>query len=130
MRAHGVPHFADPESSGQLPKETPLQLGVSGSVLEAAENACRRLLPNGGQPTQADLQQSWRDFRSFARCMRRHGVPSWPDPTRYPQHPERPTFDLQPVGIDPSTPQITTRIHDCAPLLHGNNPQHLGERGS
>jgi hypothetical protein len=35
-----------------------------------------------------------------------------------------------PVGIDPNSRQISTKIHECAPLLHGNNPQHLGEGGS
>jgi hypothetical protein len=87
--------------------------------------------PNGDSgPTSAELQQSWSDMTNFARCMRSHGVPNWPDPTRYPAHPERPTFDLQPVGIDPRSPQISTQIHQCEPLLHGNNPQRLGEVGS
>jgi hypothetical protein len=130
MRSHGVANFPDPTGSGQLPKETPEQLGLSPSRLQTAQSACRRLLPNGGQPTQAALQQSWTDFLAFARCMRRHGVPNWPDPTRYPQHPERPTFDLQAVGLDPSSPPISTKVHDCVPLLHGTNPQRLGEGGS
>jgi hypothetical protein len=130
MRSHGVANFAEPTSSGQLPKETSEQLGVSSSQFQTAQNACRHLLANGGQPTQAALQQSWSDFLSFARCMRRHGVANWPDPTRYPQHPDRPTFDLQAVGVEPNSPPISTKIHDCMPLLHGNNPQHLGEGGS
>jgi hypothetical protein len=130
MRSHGVPNFADPNGSGQLPKETPEQLGVSGSRLQTAQNACRHFFANGGLPGQAALQQSWVDFLSFARCMRRHGVPNWPDPTRYPRHPDRPTFDLQVVGIRPNLPPTNTEIHDCLPLLRGLNPQHLGEGGS
>jgi hypothetical protein len=112
-------------------KETPQQLGVSSPAFQTAVGACNHLLPNGDSgPTQAALQQSWSDFRSFARCMRRHGVENWPDPTRYPQHPERPTFALQTSGIDLSSPEVTTKIHACVPLLHGNNPQRLGEGGS
>jgi hypothetical protein len=131
MRSHGVPSFPDPTSSGGIPKETAQQLGVTISQFESAQSACVRLLPNGGSgPTAAELQQSWSDMANFARCMRAHGVPSWPDPTRYTAHPERPTFDLQPAGIDPSSPQFTTQIHECEPLLHGNNPQRLGEVGS
>ena len=129
MRSHGVSNFADPNGNGELAKETPQQLGVASSRYQAAQSACQRLLPNGGQPTEADLRQSWSDFRKLARCMRSHGVPNWPDPTRYPQHPERPTFALQTVGIDPSSPQITTKLRECVPLLHGNNPQRLGEAG-
>jgi len=130
MRSHGVLNFPDPASDGTIPKVALQQLEVSGSQLQAAQSGCRSLLPNGGQPTQAALQQSWRDDRTFARCMRSHGAPNWPDPTRYPLHPERPTFDLRAVGIDPNAPQISAKIHDCQPLLHGNNPQHLGEGGA
>ena len=129
VRSHGVSSFPDPTSSGGIPKETPQQLGVSSSQFQAAQRACPHLLSNGGQPTRAELQQSWSDFRRFARCMRSHRVPNWPDPTRYPSHPDRPTFNL-PVGIDLNSPQISTAIHECEPLLHGNNPQHLGEGGS
>jgi hypothetical protein len=62
--------------------------------------------------------------------MRRRGVPGWPDPTRYPQHPDRPTFDLESVGIDPNSPQLSRQIHECAPLLGGVNPQDLGQAGT
>lgn len=131
MRSHGVSSFPDPASNGQIPKVALLQLGVSGARFQAAQNACAHLFPNGpgSQPTQAALQQSWNDFRSFARCMRSHGVTNWPDPTRYPPHPERPFFDLQSVGIDANSPQLSTEIHACLPLLHGNNPERLGAGG-
>ena len=127
MRSHGVLNFPDPTSDGAIPKVALQQLGVSSSQFETAQTVCLHLLPNGGQPTRAALQRSWNDFRAFARCMRSHGVPTWPDPTRYPQHPERPTFDLQAAGIDANSSQITPKIHECEPLLRGNNPQHLGE---
>jgi hypothetical protein len=130
MRSHGVTNYPDPASSGELAKESPQQLGISGSEFQTAQDACVRMLPGGGQPTRAELRQSWSDFLNFARCMRRQGVSNWPDPAPYPQHPERPTFDLQPVGIDPNSPPITIKIHECEALLHGNNPQHLGEGGS
>ncbi|HYW25990.1 MAG TPA: hypothetical protein VE953_17590 [Terriglobales bacterium] len=131
MRSHGVPSFPDPAGAGGIPKETPQQLGVTSSQLQSAQSACMHLLPTAGSgPTSAELQQSWRDMGNFARCMRSHGVANWPDPTRYPQHPERPTFDLQSVGIDPNSPQMSTPIHECVPQLHGINPQHLGESGS
>jgi hypothetical protein len=127
MRSNGVMHFPDPSSNGQIPKKTPQQLGVSSSRYQAAQRACARLLPNGGNgPTQAALQQSWSDMLSFARCMRSHGVRNWPDPTRYPRHPDRPYFNLTAVGIDPNSPHIIPKIHKCLYLLHGTNPQRLG----
>jgi hypothetical protein len=130
MRSNGVTSYGDPSSTGVLPKKTPQQLGVSGSQFQSAQSACQHLLANGGQPTPALLQQSWKAFREFAGCMRHHGMPSWPDPTGYPQHPDRPTFDLQSVGIDPSSPQLGRQIHECTPLLGGVNPQHLGQGGA
>ena len=126
MRSHGVSRYPDPASSGAIPKVSAQQLGVSGAQLQAAQRDCQHLVPNGGQPTPAALQQSWTDFLKFAQCMRGHGVSSWPDPTRYPAHPDRPYFDLQRAGIDLNSPQISAKIHGCLPLLHGNNPQHLG----
>ena len=131
MRSRGVLNFPDPSIGGAFVKETAQQLGVTSSQYQAAQDACARLLPNGDNgPTATELQQSWTDMASFARCMRSHGVTNWPDPTRYPPHPERPTFNLQPVGVDPNSPHITVEIHECEPLLHGNNPQHLGQSGS
>lgn len=127
MRTNGVPGYPDPSSDGTLVKETPQQLGVGTSQFQAALSACRHLLPHGGQATPAALRQSWSDFRSFAVCMRRHGAPGWPDPTRYPPHPERPTFDLQAAGIDPSAPRFASGIRACLPQLHGTNPQRLGQ---
>jgi hypothetical protein len=126
MRAHGVPSFPDPASNGAIPKVALQQLGVGTTQFQSAQRACSRLLPNGGQPTATALQQSWSDFRAFARCMRRNGLTTWPGPTPYPQHPDRPTFDLSSVGLDPSSPQVTTGARRCLPLLHGLNPQHLG----
>jgi hypothetical protein len=127
MRSHGVPNFPDPNSSGGFPKATLRQLAASNPHYQAAQRACAHLLPNGGSgPTQAQLQQSWSDELKFARCMRSHGVSNWPDPTRYPQHPDRPYFNLSAAGIDPNSPHIMTKIHKCLYLLHGNNPQHLG----
>jgi hypothetical protein len=140
MRQNGVPDYPDPDSSGQIPKRTPPQLGVSPSRLQAAETACQHLLPGGGQLTQAQIQQrdqqEWARFRDFTRCMRSHGVTDWPGPTPYPQNQARPIFDLQPgdgpqpVGIDPNSPQISPKVRACVGVLQGDNPQHLGQGGS
>ena len=46
----------------------------------------------------------------FAACMRSHGVPNWPDPTL---DRGRAVFDPQAVGIDPNSPQISAKMHDC-----------------
>jgi hypothetical protein len=140
VRQNGVPNYPDPDSSGQVPKRTAQQLGVSLSHFQAAETACQHLLPGGGQPTQAEIQQrdeqEWARFRNFTQCMRSHGVTDWPEPTPYPQDQARPIFDLQPgdgpqpVGINPNSPQISPKVRACVRVLQGDNPQHLGLGGS
>jgi hypothetical protein len=121
MRSHGVPNFPDPNSSGVLPKSQMAQLMAGSPMFPAAHRACEHLLPNGGQPTQAQVQQAWNDMRNFARCMRSHGVPNWPDPAPTSQQDQRPFFHL-PDSIDPNAPQITTKIRACQHVVHANNP--------
>ena len=86
---HALPRGAkdpDPDSSNELanglPKVSLQQLGVSSSRTHSW-NACERLLPNGAK-TPAQSQQDLNAMRRYARCMRFHGVPTWPDPTYAP----------------------------------------------
>ena len=124
MRSHGVLNFPDPDSSGLIPKVSLQQLEVSGARFQAAQTACRRLLPlsnQPGPPTQTELREAWNDTLKFAHCMRSHGTRNWPDPARDSESPDRPAFYL-PVGIDLNSPQTTTKLRRCEPLLHGWSP--------
>jgi hypothetical protein len=122
MRAHGVGQFPDPSSSGAIPKRSLQQLGVSSMVFQAAEKACRHLLPNSGQSSQAWDQAALDALWSFARCVRHHGVPSWPDPLAEsdPGQPGTPGFprDL-PAGIDTNSPIVKRAMHRCQHFLAG-----------
>jgi hypothetical protein len=80
MRAHDVPTYPDPGTGGVLPKKTPQQLGVSSSEFQAAQGACIHLVPNGGKPTETQVQQYRSTMLIYARCIRTHGVPNMPDP--------------------------------------------------
>ena len=118
MRSHGVPAYPDPNSSGQLPKITPAneaQLGVSDSRFQTAQTACQALWPYQG-PTQAQQRQELTDALRFARCMRSHGVPNWPDPTTDPDSGfvEFVIHSTQ-VGFDPRSPspQILAKARGC-----------------
>ena len=46
---------------------------------EAAQQACKQYLPNGGEPPKMDPEQV-EQARQFAKCMRENGVPDFPDP--------------------------------------------------
>lgn len=133
MRSHGVPDWPDPDSTGAFPKRQLEHLGDSDAQLQAGQTACLNVLPNGGvgPPTQAQVAQAWMDLARFATCMRSHGVTDFPDPTDSPQHPERPTFDLAAVGLDPNSPQVSRQTAVCQPLLQGaSDLQNLGLGGS
>jgi hypothetical protein len=121
MRSHGVPNFPDPGGNGAIPKMTSQQLGVSDSQFQAAQGACAHLL----QPTEAEVAQVMSGMLDFARCMRSHGVPNWPDPTT--SHgagsapgtdgsPGQPLFEIP--GIDPMSPQVSNAADACSHLLH------------
>jgi hypothetical protein len=111
IRSHGVSQFPDPDSSGAIPKVTLQQLGVGSSQFQAAQSACVSLL----QPSNAQVQQTLSGMLDFARCMRSHGVHSWPDPST--DSDGQAAFDLH-GRINPDTPQMDTKSGLCAHLLH------------
>ncbi len=109
MRSHGVPDFPDPFSRGGVPKVTPQQVGVSNSQFQVAERACAQLL----QPTQAQVPEIMTGMLNFARCMRSHGVPNWPDPST--DSSGQPVFNIP--GIDPDSPRVSNTADECTHLL-------------
>jgi hypothetical protein len=127
MRSHGVPDYPDPGSNGALPKTSAQSLGVSDSRFQAAQSACQPELPaaasfqqqaqqclQAGDCPQALVQQMLTADRAFARCLRSHGVPDWPDPTVGSEG--RPVFNLVPAGITHSqthSPPISDKLAEC-----------------
>jgi hypothetical protein len=110
VRAHGVPRFPDPASNGQAPPKRSLgQLGVSSARFQAAQTACRRLLPSGGQPpSQAEQAQVRAQALRFAQCVRAHGLPGFPDPGSDGRIP-----DPASVGIDQGSPKFEAANQAC-----------------
>jgi hypothetical protein len=62
------------------------------------------------------VQQIRVDMMKFARCMRSHGVPRWPDPVV--DHQGRGSFDT--AGIDTSSPRTSAEIDDCNHVYPAN----------
>jgi hypothetical protein len=122
MRSNDVFNFPDPDSKGELPKNQVARLAASSPQFVPARRACGHLLPNGGEPTAAQVRQAWNDMRTFASCMRSHGVPTWPDPTATSPQDSRPFFHSEEVGIDPNAPQVIRAMHACQHVLDTNNP--------
>jgi hypothetical protein len=118
IRSNGVPNFPDPVVNPYgvvtFPRPGSTVGTASQSRLQAAENTCRHLLPSGSQPSQARQQQQLSNELRFARCMRSHGVPKWPDPTKIGTEYE---FDLNAENISPGDPQTEAAERTCQSQL-------------
>jgi hypothetical protein len=131
MRSRGVPAFPDPASNGRLPKISPQRLGVSGAQFQAAQRACQHLLPTtvtsgrleqceaAGVCTPAETQLMLNAGLRFARCMRSHGVPKWPDPTADSQGRVAFAISVSKDGFDPHSARIGTKTNECGHFMPG-----------
>lgn len=116
LREQGL-DVSDPEPGRNLPRLAP-GAKVDRGKLQDALRACREFAPNGGQPWQLDPEQVER-VREFARCMREHGVPEFPDPDADGR--------IQPgkAGLDPQDPAVRAAFDTCREVL-----PNLGRRGT
>jgi hypothetical protein len=115
----------DPNSNGAF--RMPPVLGAAArqsQPFQAALNACKHLYPTFGQaPSQAQQQQMTAKLLSFARCMRSHGVPDFPDPDSYGQIPTGPNG---PQGVATASPQYQSAYQSCKPLVAGLPSKQTG----
>lgn len=81
MRAHGVPNFPDPSPGG--PSVIPNWINPQAPAFQTAQKACAKFLD--GSSSQASASESRKlELLNLAKCMRTHGLPSFPDPTTSP----------------------------------------------
>jgi hypothetical protein len=87
VRAHGVPGFPDPivgrNGVATFPDSAP-------RVPDAAQRACRSIvarIPPDYTTTQPVSAGDFHELLLFARCVRAHGVPDWPDPNALGEFP-------------------------------------------
>jgi hypothetical protein len=114
IRAHGVPSYPDPNSKGQFVIQNGSNdptANVSTTVLNAADKACRKLLPPAmAQGPSAQGQGSTTSELKFAECMRSHGEPNFPDPA------SNGSFTL-PAGMNAESPQFKNAGKACQSLM-------------
>jgi len=80
---------------------------------QAALQACRKFLPGGGPPalTPAQQAEAAKAMLSFASCMRKNGVPGFPDPNGEGR------FPLGILGkLGSSPPALARAYQSCASL--------------
>jgi hypothetical protein len=75
VRAHGVPHFPDPNAKGEFE----FGIDVTRAVWGRAINACKALQPPGSLSAKRTPKQQTASLR-FAQCVRENGVKDFPDP--------------------------------------------------
>jgi hypothetical protein len=129
MRTHGVPEFPEPTEGHLLIRRSDHNGHVTGvnpqsAQFQTASKACAKLSPKGGKPPspaeQAKLQEK---ALQFARCMRTHGVPSFPDP-EFSRSGGGVGIRIGgrksgPSGIDPSSPRFQAAQKACQSIMPG-----------
>jgi hypothetical protein len=115
MRDHGIADFPDPQQGGGTIRIKP-GTGGPGSDLDpnnprfkSASEACSSLLP--AEPSQDQpSQKAWATMLRYARCMREHGFPTFPDPE------PGEGFNIDPgelVELDPNNPRFQAANKAC-----------------
>lgn len=91
--------------------------GIAALATATLIAACGSNSPgSSGASASSNRAQARRDGLSFARCMRSHGVPRFPDPT-----PNSGAIDLNAAGINASSAAFTAAQAACKglqPLKH------------
>jgi hypothetical protein len=114
MRKNGVPGFPDPVNG-----EFNLQVTPGGALdptspqWKAAQQACKSLEPPGLQSGSAQSNQQQSQALKFAACMRKNGVPDFPDPQT-----QGGGFIVG-EGVDSNSPQFQSALTACRKLQPG-----------
>lgn len=131
LRQHGLPGLPDPvvvssgPAKGQIALDKPALATYPSSVVDRATTACSAALAalSGGRDA-APSTQELQDLLAFARCVRNHGVPNFPDPN------SQGGFNLAGTGINShelSQAELAA-ARTCLPAAHGQ--VHIPIQGS
>jgi hypothetical protein len=119
MRSHDVSDFPDPTISPggavaiQVNGGPGSDLNPHNPTFKAAKRACRALLPTEDQASSIPAQKIAAEL-TWARCMRAHGVPSFPDPN------SQGVFNRS--KFNESSPAFQTASKACASLQAAVGP--------
>jgi hypothetical protein len=119
MRDNGVTNFPDPQVNGN---HLTLQITPSisaSSAFKSAQKACAYLVPAGAghinSPSPAEQTARAEGLLAFAACVRKHGFPSFPDPTSRQLTLEMITH----AGINLQQPAVLQAGNACVSVSHG-----------
>ena len=80
MRSHGVSSFPDPNPNGSGFNTSAPGLNPSSPAFEAAQTACRDLLPVKHVQSGPPSAQAYARLLHWAKCLREQGISGLPDP--------------------------------------------------
>ena len=113
MRAHGIADFPDPSAGGgiQISGGGPnSDLNPGNATFVAAQNACQKYSPVQ-QPSAAAQAQLQAQALAFSACMRKHGVPNFPDPQFLSGGR---VLEKITSGVDPNSPRFQAAQQKCS----------------
>jgi hypothetical protein len=123
MRNHGVTNFPDPvvkSTAGSTSVSIAINPSITGQpAFKSAQAACGHILPKGGAGpanTPAQRQARTQALIAFARCLRAHGFPNFPDPDSSGELSQE---AIERAGINFHTPALLTAGKGCASVTHG-----------
>ncbi|MBP8535858.1 hypothetical protein [Streptomyces sp. MK37H] len=113
LRDNGVPDFPDPAADGSILLDPSSGIDVKGDAYKKAEKACERLMPEGrrASPPPGGMP----DLTKYVDCMRKNGVPEFPDPKGGGFAPEE-------AGIDVKSPEFRDAHKACRQHLPAGAP--------
>jgi hypothetical protein len=120
IRAHGVHDFPDPSPGGgfNLSDQPGSDLNPSNPALQASMLACAKIgVFAKGNPTPERQRQYTAELLQFARCVRGHGVPNFPDPSSLGPA-QGVGFLINRNTLDPHSPTVQAAINVCQSVLH------------
>jgi hypothetical protein len=115
MRSHGVPNFPDPTTS---PREFKNAFSTQSPAFRAGMGVCGHLLPRGGRASQNATHSRTQiaAMLAFARCLRSHGFPNFPDPTSGGELTHEMVAN---AGINLHQPAVLQAGDACVGVTHG-----------
>jgi hypothetical protein len=109
MRKHGVTNFPDPNGQGVITIHSGMGIDPGSPAFTSARSVCQKLLPNGGQPTPAQIAQRQQQMLTFSVCMRAHAIKDFPDPSNGGIHLQGGTGS----DLDPNNPNFQKAQQAC-----------------
>lgn len=139
MRAHGVKAFPDPNAEGAIDLEGRPggELDPNSPTFQKAMKACQLQAPAANaEPSEEDKAKAL----EFSQCMRKNGVPQFPDPTMGAGQVESGPQTIEPgesgggaesggAPFDPESPTFKAALKSCEKYESAGEGPSFSTRG-